>query len=225
MKTLSRTLRATPPAILLAFAACVDLSGVHIESDCCGPGGGASYTYPLTLTQTDNMIRGDTARISVWATQGDPKSTWELTGPAVFVLGPDTVDTRIITPVDSVTMRATGTGEVKVKAVRASKADSATASFFVADSADVTLRIAGSKDRDLRVGAELVISAQLLDRTGKWYRATIVWSSSDTNTVTLANDINPTPFSRVVRGHAAGAANVVVAFGPQRDTARVRVVP
>ena len=214
MKTLSRTVRATPPAILLAFAACVDLSGVQIESDCCGPGGGASYTYPLTLTQTDNMLRGDTARISVWATQGDPKSTWELTGPAVFVLGPDTVDTRIITPVDGVTMRATGTGEVKVKAVRASKADSATASFFVADSADVTLRIAGSKDRDLRVGAELVISAQLLDR-----------SSSDTNTVTLANDINPTPFSRLVRGHAAGVANIVVSFGPQRDTARVRVVP
>ena len=86
--------------------------------DCCLWGGGGSYTYPLSLTYTDNMLRGDTAQILAWTSQGDPKSTWELTGPAMFVLGPDTVDTRIITPVDRVTIRGTGTGAVSVKAMR-----------------------------------------------------------------------------------------------------------
>jgi hypothetical protein len=143
----------------------------------------------------------------------------------VFVLGPDAVDTRIITAVDRVTIRATGTGEVNVKAVRADKADSARASFFVADSADVTVRIAGSKDLSVGVGAELWIAAQLLDRTGKWYRAAFVWTSSDTNAVTLADGANPTPFGRMAHGRAAGVANVVVAFGAQSDTARVKVGP
>src|SRR4051812_8275958 len=142
MKTLSRTLRAPLPTILLALAGCGDLTGIASTQDCCGwDGGGGSYTYPLSLTETDNMLRGDAVRVSAWSSQGDPKSTWELTGPAVFVLGLDTVDTRINTPVDAVTIRATGTGEVNVKAVRADKADSVTASFFVVDSADVTLAI------------------------------------------------------------------------------------
>lgn len=211
--------------MLLAFAACVDLSGVTIEQDCCAPGGGAPYVFPLSLTPTVNILRGDTARIEVWTTQGDPKSTWELTGPAVFVLGQDTVDTRIVTPVGSVTVRGTGAGEVKVKAKRASQGDSVSASFFVADSADVTLRIAGSKDLNVRVGNELVITAQLLDRTGRWYGAAFIWTSSDTNTVTLASAINPTPSTTVVRGRAVGAAKVVVAVGAQRDTTRVQVTP
>ena len=226
MKALSRTVRATLPAILLAFAACdVDLSGITLDQTCCLGGGGAPFVVPLALTPPVNILRGDYAQISAWTTQGDPKSTWELTGPAVFVLGPDTVDTRIVTPVGSVTVRGTGAGEVKVKAVRANTVDSATASFFVADSADVTLRIAGSKDLNLRVGNEFVIAAQLLDRSGRWYGAAFVWTSSDTNIVTLAYDTSPTPFSRIVRGRAAGAAKVVVAVGAQRDTARVQVAP
>lgn len=225
MKTLARTSRAPLPAIVLALAGCVDLTGVPIMQGCCGLDAGGNYTYPLSLTETDNMIRGDTVRISAFTSQGDPKSTWELTGPAVFVLGADAVDARIITPVDRVTIRATGTGEVNVKAVRADKADSATGSFFVADSADVTLRIAGSKDLSLGVGDDRWIGAQLLDRTGKWYRAAFVWSSSDTSAVTLADGANPTPFGRMAHGRSAGVANVVVAFGAQRDTARVKVVP
>jgi len=225
MKTLSRTLRATLPTIVLALAGCGGLTGIPIQDCCPWGGGGGSYTYPLALGPTDNMIRGDTAEIFAWTSEGDPKSTWVLSGPAVFVLGPDTVDTKIITPVDRATIRATGAGEVNVKAMRVNSADSATASFFVADSADVTLRIAGSRDFSVGVGAELWIAAQLLDKTGKWYRAALVWSSSDTGTVSLTDAVNPTPLVRMAHARAAGVARVVAAFGAQRDTVRVQVVP
>src|SRR4051812_36746466 len=158
MKTLSRTFSVPLASILLALAGCVDLTGVTGAWDCCGAGGAGAYSYPLSLTYIDNMLSGDTARISAWSTQGDPKSTWELTGPAVFVLDSHTVDTQIVTPVDLVTIRGTGTGEVNLKVVRASKMDSVTATFFVTDSANVTLRVAGSKDRRVGVGGEAWIA-------------------------------------------------------------------
>jgi hypothetical protein len=224
MTTRAWTARATLPAILVALAGCfeLDLTGLTLDQSCCG---GLSYEYPLTLTETHNMLSGDTARISTFASRGDPKATWVVTGPAVFVRGRETIGTRITTPVDAVTIRGTGNGVVTVKAVRTSEADSAAASIFVADSARVTLSIAGNKDRSVRVGGEIGISAQLLDANGRWYLAALAWSSSDTSIVTLSDVVNPTPVARMARGRAAGAAKITVAFGTQRDTVGVAVVP
>lgn len=209
----------------MALAGCIDLTGLNFGEGCCGMSGGGGYSFPLTLTQADNMLRGDSARIRAWGSQGDPASTWELTGPAVFVLSRDSVATRVTTPVDAVTIRTTGTGEVRVKALRAGTIDSTTTSFFVADSADVTLSMPGPKDRTVRLAAETWISAQLLDRTGRWYRAALIWSSSDTGAVTLADGVNPTPLGKMAHGRVQGAASVVVAFGVRHDTVRVQVVP
>jgi hypothetical protein len=109
--------------------------------------------------------------------------------------------------------------------VRANKADSASASFFVTDPSNVTLRIVQGKNVTVRVGAEQWVAAHLLDAGGRYYRGSMLWSSSDTNIVTLRDGATPSPFGRFARGRSIGTANVVVGFLQQRDTARIEVVP
>ena len=190
-----------------------------------GFGGGGNFTYPLSLTYVTNFLVGDWVRVSAWASSGDTESTWVITGPAVFLVGRDSVATRITSLVSDVWIRGTGSGAVTVKAVRYNQVDSATTSFFVADPSEVTLRVVQGRELNIRAGGEGAIVAHLLDSQKRYYRAAFGWSSSDTAAVTLTDDSNHSPFTQIAHGRAVGSAKVVVAFREQRDTARVSVVP
>jgi len=215
----------TAAALLLAAGGCGDwIAGPSITSWGDG-GGGGPYAYPLSLTDVPNLVTGDSAPVSVWASLGNPQATWELTGPAVFVLGGGAVATRISSAVSEVWIRGTGPGTASVKAVRSTGIDSATTSFYVADPSDVTLRVVQGRELTIRVGGDGWIAANLLDSQNRWYGGALAWSSSDTNTVTLVDGVNPTPFGRFAHGKATGGAKIVVAYRGQRDTASVTVMP
>lgn len=215
----------TAAALLLAAGGCGDwIAGPSITSWGDG-GGGGSYAYPLSLTDVPNLVTGDSVRVSVWASLGSPQATWELTGPAVFVLGSGAVATQISSPVSEVWIRGTGPGAASVKAVRSTGIDSATTSFYVADPADVTLRVVQGRELTLRVGADGWIAANLLDSQNRWYAGALEWISTDTNTVTLTEGVNPTQLGKFAHGKAIGSARIVIAFRDQRDTATVSVVP
>ena len=211
-------------AFLPAAAACGDwIAGPSISNWGDG-GGGGSFDYPLTITGASNLLTGDSARVSVWASSADPKSTWELTGPAVFVLGTGAVATRIALPVSDVWIRATGSGAVSVKAVRHG-VDSAATSFYIADPAEVTLRIVQGRDLSIRVAGEGWVVAHLYDSENRYYDAAFEWSSSDTNAVILGEDGYHSQCCRFAHGQSVGSARVVIAYREQRDTATVSVVP
>jgi hypothetical protein len=198
-------------------------TGLGIDLDCCGMGGGGPFTSPLGLPLTENFLIGDTARVSVFAT-GDAKSTWEISGPAVFVLGPDSVSTQVTTPVTNVLVRGTGTGAVTLTARRALFGETAISTFFVADPSEVTLRMSSS-DIGLKVGADRWIEAHLRDSAGRYYRGRLTWASTDSSTVTLVDNGNVFLQGKFARGFKVGIAYVVVAMPGQRDSARAVVEP
>lgn len=215
----------TAAALLWAATGCSERIVGLTGWNCCGLGGGGSFTYPLTLSYVDNFLSGDSVRVSAWTSSGDPQSTWEITGPAVFVAGPDSIATQITSPVSDVWIRGSGSGAVSVKAVRWNKVDSTTTSFFVAAPSEVTLRIVQGRELNIRVGGEGWIATHLLGSQGRYYRGAFLWTSSDTTVVTLVDEVNHSPFVKVPRGRAVGTAKVVVSFREQRDTARVSVSP
>ena len=211
-------------ALLGTTTGCFEPTGLGLDMNCCAMGGGGNPNYPLWLSATDNMLRGDTIRILTFASSGDTRSTWELTGPAVFVLG-DSTSTRITTPVADALVRASGSGAVTVRAARAGTTESAFQSFFVADPSEVILKIVQGRNTLVRVGAESWVAAHLLDATGRYYRGPVAWTSSDTSKMILIEGANISPFGKFARGRAAGSAYVVVSFLQRRDTALVEIVP
>ena len=211
-------------ALLAAVGGCGDwVAGPSLSN--WGDGGGGSYDYPLSLGDVPNLVSGDSMQVAVWTSSGDPSSTWELTGPAVFVLPNGSVTTRISAAVAEVWIRGTGSGVARVRAIRNNTVDSATASFLVADPSEVTLRVVQGRDVTIRVGDDRWIAAQLLDSQNRWYGGALEWSSSDTNAVTLAEGANPTDFGKFARARAVGSAKIVIAYRGQRDTATVTVAP
>jgi len=212
-------------ALLPAAVGCGDWIAGPSLSNWGDGGGGGSYDYPLRLGDVPNLVAGDSMHVSVWTSLGDPSSTWELTGPAVFVLPNGAVTTRISSGVSEVWIRGTGSGAASVKAIRNNTVDSATASFLVADPSEVTLHVVQGRDLSLRVGADGWIVAQLLDSQNRWYGGALEWSSSDTNAVTLVDGANPTPFGKLAHARAVGSPKIVIAYREQRDTATVTVVP
>jgi hypothetical protein len=211
--------------LLPATGACGDwIAGPSITN--WGDGGaGGSYDYPFQLTDVPNVVAGDSMRVSVWASSGDASATWELTGPAVFVLRTGAVTTRIPSSVSDVWIRGTGSGAASVKAVRNNSVDSATASFYVADASEVRLRVVQGGALTIRVGADGSVVANLLDSQNRCYAGAFQWSSTDTNVVTIAEDANHSPFGKFAHGQAAGSAKIVIVYRDQRDSAFVTVVP
>ena len=194
-------------------------SGKGEKWTCCDPGP-INIDIPL-LINAENVMSGDTVTIRTVTTRSDGKSTWQLTGPAVFVIGSDSAKS-ISTPTATVTVRGSGSGVVLITARTAS--ETATAEFRVATPSEVALRIGTEKELTMRLGDQRWISVQLIDDAGRSYRGVLGWASTNTNTV-IVREEGAYFTGRFIQGIASGKANVIVSYHVLRDTSRVEVVP
>ena len=82
-----------------------------------------------------DLTVGDTVVVSAFTSPSSIGVVWRVTGPAVFVVRPDSVSTSVTTPTQRVTIRGTSPGDARLTAVLGF--DSASVNFRVVERAPV----------------------------------------------------------------------------------------
>ena len=181
------------------------------------------YTGPmgLTLGYPNNLLSGDTARVISFG--GTQPLSWEMSGPAVFVLGSDSGTTQSLRGAPSVLIRGVGVGAATITV--SSGQERSTRTFLVADPSAVRLRIVQGNDARIVLGMQRWMLAQLLDAAGNYYSydlGDMTWTSRDPTIVQLILDSRE-PRGRFALANAVGSTTLVVAFRAQRDSTTVVV--